>query len=163
MRKHKIIALASLIMCASVSGAFAFGIGLQIDGGLSQAGSGFGPSVTFKLDEYPVVFAVNLDVTEENFSLGLTGDWWLFNKEIDSSFPVKWFFGYGFFARIGLGDPSALAVGGRLPLGINAFFNDGFIEPYLLIAPSAGIAFAPEFHFPEWYLPVSLGVRFWFD
>jgi len=163
MRYMKILVLTAVLMIVSVSGAFAFGIGLQLDGGPSGSGNSFGPSVTFKLDKYPVVFAANLDVTDEYFSLGLTGDWWMFNKQIDSSLPVKWFFGYGFFGRIGLGDPFALVAGGRLPVGINAFFNDGFIEPYLQIAPSLGIQFSPKFHLPEWYLPVSLGVRFWFD
>ena len=157
----KYLLLIGLILFINVSGAFAYGIGLQIDG--DPYGGGMGPAVTFKLDKYPIVFAASVDVTADYFSMGITGDWWLFNKPIDDSIPVKWFLGYGFFGNIGMGDPFAFIAGGRLPVGLNAFFQNGFIEPFLQIAPSVGIKFAPDFHFPEWFVPVSFGVRFWFE
>ena len=160
---RKVLFAAVLIAILSVSGAFAFGIGVQFDGGPSSAGLGYGPSVTFKLDELPVVFAANLGIRDNTVSLGLTGDWWMFDKQIDSSLPVKWFFGYGFYGHLGFGNDLNLSLGGRLPIGLNAFFADGFVEPYLQVAPSIGIVLSPSVEFPDWSIPVSVGVRFWFD
>ena len=161
MNLKKTVISTVMISIISMSGVFAFGIGLQIDG--DPYGGGYGPALTFKLDTVPLVFAANIDITEKDFSFGLTGDWWIFNNTIEKSYPVKWFVGYGFFIHSGTGRAESLIAGARLPIGVNAFFNDGFIEPYIQVAPSVGIAFEPSFHFPEWYLPVSLGIRFWFD
>ncbi len=160
---NKKVLLLTVLLSVSISASvFAYGIGLQLDAGFAEGKTGLGPAVTFKLDEFPMVFAVNLDVTENYFSLGVTADWWFFNNQIAESLPLKWYVGYGLFTRIGLGEPGAFIAGGRLPVGINAFLADGFFEPFLQIAPSVGIAFAPSFHFPEWFVPVSLGGRFWF-
>jgi len=151
-----------LILIMPAVTAWGWGIGLQLDAGFSGGKVGGGPSVTFKPDALPIFFAVNLEITETDFSMGLTADHWIFNKPIDPEFPIQWFFGYGAFARIGFGNESVFVGGARLPIGINAFLADGLFEPYLQVAPSVGIRMSPGFRFPEWYLPFSLGFRFWF-
>ncbi len=159
--KNKFLTFVCILIIPAVT-AWSWGIGLQLDAGFSGGKMGGGPSVTFKLDSVPLVFAVNLDITENYFTMGLTADHWIFNKQIHPEFPVQWFVGYGAFGRIGFGDINTFVAGARLPIGINAFFADGFFEPYLQVAPSMGIRMAPGFRFPEWYLPFSLGFRLWF-
>lgn len=159
---RKFAAVVVLSMVISVPSLFAYGIGLQFDGRAGGAGFEFGPSVTFKLDSYPIIFAANLSIHNGNFGLGLTGDYWLFNKKIVDDLPVMWFFGYGAYVGLGLGDELYLSAGGRLPVGINAFFKKGFIEPYIQIAPSIGLVVSPEIDFPDWFIPASIGVRLWF-
>lgn len=148
----KVLAFALLISLVSSSYTiFAFGIGLQLNSDVSA-------SLTFKTDQVPLIFAVQ--GSTEGF--GISGDYWVLNKTIMSEYPVKWFWGYGGYANLNLSDSSVgFALGARLPIGINASFADGFVEPYLQVVPSLGVSISP-FYLPDWGIPVSLGVRLWF-
>lgn len=153
---------AIILSFACVMYASAFGIGLQLDGNYGYSGSGGGASVAFKLDEVPLYFAANVSGGQYyGFGAGLTGDYWFFDKTITKELPIKWFFGVGFYAAFYSQTGTSLSVGARLPIGVNAFFADNVVEPYLMIAPQLGVAFGDNWHFPDWSLPLALGVRFW--
>jgi hypothetical protein len=100
--KRKIFVLAVAIMALSTAGLSAVGLGLQ--GDWNAGSSGTGVSLTFKTDSIPLVFAANWNIGESVQTVGLTGDYWLFNKRsrefADGS--LNWFLGVGFFARVPL-------------------------------------------------------------
>lgn len=160
MFKKSFIAV-SFIFCIAVSGMYGYGIGVQFDGVPSDHGTSYGPSIAFKLDDIPLYFAVNLRIKDERVTIGATADWWYMNEPINEIPHLRWFWGFGAYGLASFGDPGAFALGGRIPVGLNAFFQDGFIEPYLQIAPSVGLILMPDVEFPDWFVPVSIGVRFW--
>lgn len=161
--KAKVLGLVAALAVLGTSGAFAFGIGLQLNG---NAGEVFqpGPAVTFKLDSVPLVFAINWFAGEEATSVGLTGDYWGINRKLINigSAPLNWFFGIGFFVNTVFADEFVLTGGMRLPLGLNMFLIDGFMEPFLQVAPSFGLQFVPSLGVDNLFFPISAGFRLWF-
>ena len=157
----KIFIVAALLMVVCVGGAFAWGIGIQGGSGFPEYGN---LAVTFKLDTVPLVFATNFTF-DGGFGIGLTGDYWFLNDNIVG--PLNWFIGAG--AGISLGgfdDNFILGLEGRLPIGLNMYLVDGFIEPYLQVVPSVRLNILPRIggSFPEDFLgfAANLGIRFWF-
>lgn len=157
---RKVVVLVCVLTVISMTSVFAFGIGIQ--GGFN-AGIGNGDAaVTFKLDNVPFVFAGNVQINGGGFGLGLTADYWVLNDTFIAA-PFKWYIGLGGYGTIRIGDPLALSVGLRVPVGINAFFFENFLEPYIQVAPSIGINILPSFNFPSFFVPINLGVRFWIN
>lgn len=152
----KLIAVMVLGILIGTASIFAFGIGLQGGGGVGGGGgvSG-GGALTFKLDTAPWVFAVNLDLAR----IGISADQWFLNKPFAS--PFNFYVGWGVYVGMGLGGRNLLAVGGRIPIGINAFFLDGMLEPYFQIVPSIGVSAIPGIGL-DWGVAGNLGFRFWF-
>ena len=70
--------------------------------------------------------------------------------------------GLGFGATVGIGDPLILAGSVRAPIGINAFFADGLIEPYLQIVPQFQLAILPNVSSNGIVCGANAGIRFWF-
>lgn len=156
----KILIVAALLMVVCVGGAFAWGIGVQGGGGYpGQADL----AITFKLDSVPFVFATNLNFVG-GLGIGLTGDYWFLNDNIVG--PLNWFLGAGAGISIGFQDPFSLGLEARLPIGLNMYFLDGFIEPYIQAVPSVRLQLLPKFigEFPDDVLRFAgnIGIRFWF-
>lgn len=152
----KILIVAALLMVVCVGGAFAWGIGIQGGGGYPEYGNA---AITFKLDTVPFVFATNFTF-RDGFGIGLTGDYWFLNDNIVG--PLNWFIGAG--AGISLGgfnDNLILGLEGRLPIGLNMYLVDGFIEPYVQVVPSVGLNVLPEIGL-RWGFVGNIGIRFWF-
>lgn len=152
----KILIVAALLMVVCVGGAFAWGIGIQGGGGFPDYGNA---AITFKLDTVPFVFATNFTF-RDGFGVGLTGDYWFLNDNIVG--PLNWFIGAG--AGISLGgfnDNLILGLEGRLPIGLNMYLVDGFIEPYVQVVPSVGLNVLPEIGL-RWGFAGNIGIRFWF-
>lgn len=152
----KILIVAALLMVVCVGGAFAWGIGIQGGYGYPPFGSG---ALTFKLDSVPFVFATNFTF-DGGFGIGLTGDYWFLNDNIVG--PLNWFIGAG--AGISLGgfsDEFMLGLEGRLPIGLNMYLVDGFIEPYVQVVPAAGLNILPKTNF-RFGFSGNIGIRFWF-
>lgn len=152
----KIFIVAALLMVVCVGGAFAWGIGIQGGGGFPDYGNA---AITFKLDTVPFVFATNFTF-RDGFGVGLTGDYWFLNDNIVG--PLNWFIGAG--AGISLGgfnDNLILGLEGRLPIGLNMYLVDGFIEPYVQVVPSVGLNVLPEIGL-RWGFAGNIGIRFWF-
>jgi len=162
--KKRILGLALAIMLISTAGLSAFGVGLQFNG---NAGTTFDPgvSLTFKLDQVPLVFAASWNIGESVQTIGLTGDYWLFNKPITNVGSVgklNWFLGLGFFANMIFANDFNMAAGIRIPFGLNMFIADGVFEPYIQVAPSFGIKVIPSLGADKLFWPVSAGFRIWF-
>lgn len=160
--KKKIIVLMAALLLIGTTGAFAFGIGLQFNG---NAGDVFEPgaAVTFKVDSIPLIFAVNWYVGDDT-SIGLTGDYWVFNKPLTNigNAELNWFIGIGFFTNMTFADEFLFTGGLRVPLGLNMFLADGKFEPFLQVAPSFGIAILPALGTTTPFFPISAGFRIWF-
>ena len=151
----KLIAVMVLGILIGTASIFAFGIGVQGGGGVS-GGSGIGgAALTFKLDTAPWVFAVDWNLAR----IGISADQWFLNKPFAS--PFNFYVGWGVYVGMGLGRGNLLAVGGRIPIGINAFFLDGMLEPYFQIVPSIGVSAIPGIDL-DWGVAANLGFRFWF-
>ena len=160
--KKKIIAVLVLALLVSTVSVFALGIGIQ-GGGVYSAGTkdiGGNAAITFKVDQSPLVFAVDWFANNERVILGLTGYYWILNSYLAG--PFNYFVGLGFGATVGLGDPLILAGSVRAPIGVNAFFADGLIEPYLQVVPQFQLAILPEDASNGIVFGANAGIRFWF-
>ncbi|MBQ5780795.1 MAG: hypothetical protein IIW10_02455 [Spirochaetaceae bacterium] len=162
----KILALA-LACIVGTSSLFAWGIGIQ-GGGAPGANFGGGGAITFKTDNLPVVWAVDLGFGSQWFSAGVTADWWILNKPIVGIW--NWYFGVGAYVGVNIwnNDYFGINVGGRIPIGMNwMLFNNKF-EIYLQAAAQLGASigisagYGDHFDIFHWSVPINLGIRFWF-
>ncbi len=164
MKKIAILALVLGIFAST--GAFAFGIGLQYNGEVSEGNDyASGLALTFKTDSIPLVFALNWSLVEDATVVGITGDYWLLNDKITNvgSASLNWFIGLGFFANFAFPDDEFVFTGGvRVPVGLNMFVLKRQFEPFLMIAPSFGVQVVPELDMADVFFPISVGFRFWF-
>ena len=158
--KKKIIAVLVLALLVSTVSVFALGIGIQGGGVYSAGNIGGNASITFKVDQSPLVFAVDWFANKDIVILGLTGDYWILNSYLAG--PFNYFVGLGFGATVGLGDPLILAGSVRAPIGVNAFFADGLIEPYLQVVPQFQLAILPDIASNGIVFGANAGIRFWF-
>lgn len=165
MKKRLLAALAALFI-AGTSSIFAVGIGAQ--GGYT-IGGGAGGALTFKLDDFPAVFAV--DAAFGNYtSIGVTADWWIQNPELASGSVGSWnyFYGVGLAGSVAMSeDIFGLNLGVRAVLGTNVFLFDDFLEFYAQVAyqPTFGIALSGDYGnagFNWLGFPVNAGFRVWF-
>ena len=155
--KKKLIAVLVLALVVSTVSVFAFGIGIQAGGGNGVAGG----AVTFKLDKLPYVFAANVNFSGNNIFIGGTADLWISNANIAG--PVNYFVGGGLGASVGVvSDVLYLNISPRLVAGLNMFFVDGFIEPYIQIAYAPNLTILPSFDPDFVNFEAAGGIRFWF-
>lgn len=161
--KKKLIAILVLALVVSTVSVFAFGIGVQGGGGVG----GGGLAVTFKLDQLPYVFAADLTIAGDAFFIGGTADLWMMNANLAG--PVNYFVGGGLGASVGFwdydwdgDDDLHLNVSPRVVAGLNMFFVDGFIEPYIQIAYNPTLTILPKIGFDFIAFNAAGGIRFWF-
>lgn len=167
MKNKKLVLVAVLLCFVAIGSVFAFGIGVQAGGGFAYRGAGYGlgnVAVTFKLDQLPLVFAVDFGFHNDSFSIGGSGDYWFLNPNIVG--PLNWFLGAGLGLGFTIGDIFDMNVAARLPIGLNAFFIDGFLEPYLQIVPQIGLGLTSGGGHTDFGLyggfAANLGLRLWF-
>lgn len=165
MKKKIAIAIIAL-MVLGTSGAFAFGIGLQLNGNADDSFENRGVALTFKVDSIPLIFAVNWGFYDEVQWIGVTADYWFLNNRITSigRNPLNWFIGIGLFGNVTVieDDDTQIAFGVRVPVGLNMFIGNGFFEPFVQIAPSFGVRVVPSLGMENLFFPISLGFRCWF-
>ena len=157
--KKKLIAILVLALVVSTVSVFALGIGLQ--GGYGNS-AGSGVAVSFKLDESPLIFAAFVDPFGNALTIGGTADMWAVNGNLAG--PVNYFAGLGVGAGVQLGEVGYIRASARAFAGINAFFLDGFVEPYVQVAyaPTIGIWFTEQpLEVTLGGYSVASGVRFW--
>lgn len=160
--KKRFLALVGLLVVAGTAQLFAWGIGVQ--GGASVGGAG-GAAVTFKLDESPLVFAVDASFYSNYIGIGATADYWIQNPEVmDVSFGSwKWYYGVGLAAGVGLGDNYfTFSVAPRALVGTNLFIMDNFLEFYTQLAYQPTLSIGDYGGFALINFPIVGGVRFWF-
>lgn len=152
----KILVVAALLMVVCVGGAFAWGIGIQAGGGYPAPGN---IAVTFKLDNLPLVFAANAYIGDP-FVIGATGDYWFLNNNIAG--PLSWYIGAGAGLGFIIGsDTFGVRISGRVPIGLNMWLVDDFIEPYLQIVPGIVININHG-NVVDGMFDANLGIRFHF-
>jgi hypothetical protein len=154
----KIGILVVLLLVFSVTGAFSFGIGIQ-GGWDNTMPANF--AITFKQNNSPLTFAGNYYLDPGNyFALGLTVDYWLFNPQITNW--LRWYVGVGAGASVGFGDEFSFGIAGRVPIGLNAFFLNDVLEPYIQVVPKIGVGFVPTISFAPIGVEATAGLRVWF-
>ncbi|PIE97662.1 MAG: hypothetical protein CR988_06825 [Treponema sp.] len=184
--KKKIIAIA-LILILCTAGAFAIGVGFQIDA-VGYTAFGGNAGITIKLDKPDIVFLIMFGGYLGHFNLTLAVDYWFLNDKIaniGARDSVNWYIGIGGYGAMGVyryyyynsGYTTTKkaylggAVGVRLPVGINFFVpRNILIEPYFQLAPYVGLGIYPNAWseytdkrvFVDWGVPLSFGCRFWF-
>ena len=158
MNKKSLIVIA-IMMLTCIGGVFAFGIGVQGGYNLGVPGN---VAITFKLDSVPIIFAGNFYIADDLFAVGLTGDYWMLNENISG--PFNWFTGAGVGTTISIPNEGKMGflLAARVPVGINAYFADNFVEPYIQLVPMLDLSFLPSIAL-RFDLDLNLGVRFWFD
>lgn len=154
----KLIAVMVLGILIGTASIFAFGIGFQVGPTIGGGGYNTNVAVTFKLDNAPWVFAVDGALWSGGARIALSADQWFMNKNLAG--PFNFFIGWGLYVGLAT-QGNLLSFGGRLPIGINAFFLDGMLEPFFQIVPSLGLSVF-DFYFPDWGVAGNLGLRFWF-
>ncbi|MGL4982308.1 MAG: hypothetical protein ACRC4W_05595 [Treponemataceae bacterium] len=153
MKKKVLIVLVALMLCCSTN-IFAFGIGVQ--GGFSFPNLG-SLDITFKLDSIPLIFTASAYMGN-TFSLGITADYWFFNSQITG--PLYWFVGVGAGASFAIGDIFGANIVARVPIGLNMYFLNNTIEPYIQVLPGIGVQVAPKVGV-GFALDANIGIRFW--
>jgi len=156
-----------LILLAVISaGAFADhpgGFGIGVVGGYSGAwGAGKGYShygLSLKVPSIPIYWAVNMHITDDVFSFGLTGDKYILDNKLVPDINLNWFIGVGGWGGITISKELALSIGLRVPIGLS-WQPLPLLEIFLDIAPSLGLAINP-LDFPAGGWPIELGLRFW--
>lgn len=160
MKKIFVLLVALLILTSafakedptSTHGNWAIGV----QGGFLN-GLGCG-SITLKVPKIPLVFAVDAGGGSGDFLIGITGDYWLQNPQLNRFF--YWYYGPGGAVSLTLGDDFGVFVGPRFVIGIELFPAKIF-EIYLQAAAQIGLGIYDGGVGMGWGIPLSGGFRFW--
>ena len=138
-------------------------LGLGVTGGWygGWLDGGWGHSAfSLKIPNVPIFWAINLGFNSKYFNLGVSGDIYLYERELVAAINLHWMVGLGAWVNLGFGDAKGFELGGRLPIGVSwHIFN--FLELFADVAPSLGFKIVPDFYFPAGGWSLEIGVRFW--
>lgn len=161
MKKRVLLVLVVLALVSS--GAWAkqkdIGIGVEYVFSYGSMGALNGFAITGSPPVLPMVFGLNLSFGQGYLNLGVTADWWLYQRGISG--PMGLYAGPGLFLALGLQSNSAFAFGARGVLGLQ-FFPVEPLELFIEVAINVGLAVAGGGAALSWGVPLSLGARFWF-
>ncbi len=157
MRKKIVIIALVLVAAVAMSGfADTFGVGAAFGlsglGGLPQSAM-----LSLKIPQIPILWGVAAQFGENSFNMGVTADWWLYQQNLVSFIGL--YVGPGLYMSL----PSPFEIGGRVPIGLNAYPLD-FLELFLELAPAL-VFFSSDsgVTIPNFRLQGAFGFRFWFD
>jgi hypothetical protein len=159
---NKKLGLVAVLCAVLTSGAFAkTALGLQ---GGATVGSGVGGNVavTFKVSSVPCVFAVDLGMAGGQLGyVGVTADWWAFNKRLAGM--LNWYFAPGIAVGANFyGNAfNYVEFGPRFVLGLNAFVIEP-LELYAQVAWQPMIWVSDQLYWGWNNFPINFGFRFWF-
>jgi len=160
----RIFCVVALVLTLGAANMFAAGIG-------AQAGYVAGPNysngaLTFKLDDAPWVFALNVDhLSSNSLGIGLTADHWLANPTLGA--PFAYYYGWGLAGSFSAQNDvySNVFLGARALVGVNAFVVNNFLELYAQVAWQPGVnihtAYESGANLVMISFPVNIGFRFW--
>ncbi|MDR1903542.1 MAG: hypothetical protein LBQ88_14855 [Treponema sp.] len=163
MKKILLAGIIGLLLC--VSGVFADhpgGLGIGIVGRANVGYHlGFGPGLSLKVSSLPVYWGVNLSIGDGYFNVGVTGDYYFYDKSLVPEIFMGWFLGVGGYGNLYISDGFlGLQAGARVPIGLNWLLLNNFLEIFIDVAPSLGFqTFDP--YFPDWGFPFEIGLRVW--
>jgi hypothetical protein len=115
---------------------------------------------SLKIPNVPVFWAVNLGFGSNYLYIGVSGDKYLYERDIVSAINLHWIVGLGGWINIGFSDVKDFEFGARLPIGVSWHLL-GFLELFIDTAPSLGLKVYPEVKFPAGGWPLEIGIRFW--
>ena len=156
MKKIVLIGIVLMVAFAGTASASTFGVGaaygLQPIGGLP----GSNVMLSVKAPRVPFLLGLGFSLGTNQFELGMTADWWLLQQNLVTFINV--YAGPGLYAGIA----QSLEVGGRMPIGLNAYPLD-FLELFVEVAPTLTVRFSDPIVFPNFALQGAFGFRFWFN
>ncbi|MDR2702215.1 MAG: hypothetical protein LBB72_07270 [Spirochaetaceae bacterium] len=158
-----VLILALIVATGTVFADHPNGLGIGIVGGWygNWGGGGYGNyGLSLKVPVIPVFWGINLHIKDTYFSLGITGDKYLFDSTLVKSINLGWYLGIGLWGGVTIFEKPSFSVGARAPIGLNWRPID-ILEIFLDVAPSVGISVINPFEFPVGGWPVELGIRFW--
>jgi hypothetical protein len=146
-----------LIALVSVLALPAFSIGVGAAFSVDVIGEGLPSNVMFSMyapEYFPAVVGLGVYVGQETFSVGITGDWWMYRDHLVGMLNL--YAGLGFYADIS----QNVGLGGRVPIGLQIYPVE-FLELFVEVAPKFGATLNPIV-FPVWGVQSAVGFRFWF-
>ncbi|MDR1211465.1 MAG: hypothetical protein LBK40_04455 [Spirochaetaceae bacterium] len=166
----KITMVVVIGLCVGLAGVFAdhpggAGIGILFRSGYdmeAKGSDGFDIGLSLKLSSVPIFWGFVLNVHDDVFGAGATGDYYLIDSSLvsGSGFDLGWHLGLGGYGAMRFDDDMYLAAGGRLPVGLSFLFAKHF-EAFLGVAYNLGIRVLPEVDFPSHFFNGELGFRVW--
>ncbi|GAB1432822.1 hypothetical protein MASR2M29_14470 [Spirochaetota bacterium] len=154
--KTKIFVVSILLLTlVAVPAVFATGIGVSAGLPIGTGLPGSNVLLSLKLDQLPFLMGVGFAFGQNTFAFGFTADWWILNKPLVSF--LNYYLGPGLY----LGYSNALAIGGRFPIGLNAFPLKN-LELFLEVAPTLAVGLGDPITFPLFGAQSAFGLRFWF-
>ena len=153
----KVIAIAFVLIALSAVAASAgnFGIGGAFSMDVLST-TGGGAMLSLKIPSVPIVWGIALQGGGDNFNLGLTADWWLYQQGLAGALGL--YVGPGLYVSL----PDNVELGGRVPIGIN-LYPLNFLELFLEIAPTLVFYNNQGIDVPNFGLQGAFGFRFWFN
>ena len=121
-------------------------------------------ALTGKLTELPPVFGLSFDLGSDTFRMGLTADWWMYQRPLVGM--ISMYVGPGAYVKLELAENNnSFGLGARVPFGfqIFPFGNDPEIELFFELAPILGVQFTDPIDFPQFSVQGVIGGRLWFD
>jgi hypothetical protein len=171
MKKLVLVFIIGLLLgTAAFADHDGFGIGV-VGGGYGGWGGGFGyPGLSLKIPSIPIFWGIYFPIYEHHFSLGLTGDFYIFDlslvtKELtneDGTYKLRldWYLGLGGFINLYFWWKEALIdFGVRVPIGLSWHIIKQ-LELFLGVHPGIGFWFGSPVpvHF---FIGGELGLRLW--
>jgi hypothetical protein len=147
-----------IVLCFTIlsfSPLFGFGIGVQGGGTIGSSIPGTNAMITFKPDDSNLIFGLGADF-RKNIALGISADYWFRNDPLGDI--VYWYLGVGIYGGLRTGNATQFAIAARLPIGVNMFLFENFLELYLEGAPAVGVGT----QIPAFGIQIALGFRLWF-
>lgn len=151
----KKILLSLCLIILGLSPLLGFGIGVQGGGTLGSSIPGTNAMITFKPDNSNLIFGLGADFSRE-IALGVSADYWFRNDPLGDI--VYWYLGLGIYGGLRTGETTQFAIAARLPIGLNLFVFENFLELYLEGAPAIGVGT----QIPAFGVQIALGLRLWF-
>jgi hypothetical protein len=170
-----VLILAVIITTGTVFADHPDGLGIGIVG-FYPGGAG----LSLKIPGIPVFWAVSAGFGENELSMHLTGDSYIFDKPLVKDAGLHWFLGiggwfsyYNYTKEYFASDYSytRMAFGARIPIGLS-WQPIPLLEIFADIAPSLGFYIDGEQKFNDsviqdgdtgfaFYWPIELGIRLW--
>jgi hypothetical protein len=161
MKKLGLLLVFLLTLGAAQSFAFGIGVAYTPWFGLGDAATqSNGVALSVKFDQTPFLFGIGATIGGSQTNIGLTGDVWMNNGQLIEF--LNYYIGLGFYGQIiTTENDGAFDLGGRLPIGINAYLLKTF-EFFLEIAPTVGVGIGDPIRFPAFNIQGAVGIRAWF-
>lgn len=123
---------------------------------------------SLKLDRFPIywslttgpLFCGGIPCDDIFFDITLTGDYWILNPAISSTW--NWYLGAGGAVSGGVGTNGFLAAGPRVVLGLNTFTMNGAIEVFMQGAAQTQAMLSNGDLSILITIPLSAGMRLWY-